>query len=147
MIGATCSMRVAPSGTWWSWPATRVKTVAPAACAEARSTKGVHADLLSPGPTGCSVRLRQLQGDSGEFAITAFGSRGLLWADEAWWEIDPIGVGNIDEAVAASVFCMAWVVARRFRRAAASEALAYAHAAAGRAMIPVANDSDSKIAH
>ena len=62
-------------------------------------------------------RLRQLQGDPGEFAITAFGSRGLLWADETWWEIDPIGAGDIDEAVAAGVFCMAWVVARRFRRA------------------------------
>jgi hypothetical protein len=75
-------------------------------------------------------RLRQLQGDPGEFAVTAFGGRGLLWADEIWWEIDPIGPGNIDEAVAAGVFCMAWVVARRFRRAPAAQALAYARAAA-----------------
>src|ERR1700719_4397480 len=29
-------------------------------------------------------RLRRLQGDPGEFAITAFGSRGLLWADDGW---------------------------------------------------------------
>ena len=62
-------------------------------------------------------RLRQLQGETGEFAITAFGSRGLLWADGAWREIDPIGAGEVDESVAGSVFCMAWAVARRFRRA------------------------------
>jgi hypothetical protein len=71
-------------------------------------------------------RLRRLQGDPGEFAITAFGSRGLLWADDAWWEIEPIG--NVDESVAEAVFCVAWVVARRFRRAGAAQALAYAHA-------------------
>ena len=82
-------------------------------------------------------RLRQLQGDPGEFAITAFGSRGLLWADENWWEIDPIGAGDINQAVAASVFCMAWVVARRFRRASASDALAYARAAAHAALTRV----------
>jgi hypothetical protein len=79
-------------------------------------------------------RLRQLQGDPGEFAITAFASRGLLWADGAWREIDPIGSGDIDEAVVGSVFCMAWVVARRFRRADAEHALAYARAAAAAAV-------------
>jgi hypothetical protein len=83
-------------------------------------------------------RLRHLQGDPGEFAITAFGGRGLLWADETWWEIDPIGAGDIDEAVAAGVFCMAWVVARRFRRAPAAQALAYARAAAHSASSRVA---------
>ena len=71
-------------------------------------------------------RLRRLQGDPGEFAITAFGSRGLLWADDAWWEIDPIGDGDVDESVAGAVFCMAWVVARRFRRRCVRQALAYA---------------------
>jgi hypothetical protein len=79
-------------------------------------------------------RLRQLQGDHGEFAITAFASRGLLWADGSWREIDPIGSEDIDEAVAGSVFCMAWVVARRFRRADAAQALAYARAAAAAAV-------------
>ena len=75
-------------------------------------------------------RLRQLQGDRGEFAITAFGGHGVLWADGFWREIDPIGTGDINESVAGSVFCMAWVVARRFRRADAAQALAYARAAA-----------------
>jgi hypothetical protein len=79
-------------------------------------------------------RLRQLQGDPGEFAITAFASRGLLWADGSWREIDPIGSGDINEAVVGSVFCMAWVVARRFRRADAAQALAYARAAAAAAV-------------
>jgi hypothetical protein len=75
-------------------------------------------------------RLRRLQGDPGEFAITAFGSHGLLWADDAWWEIEPIEGGERNESVAEAVFCMAWVVARRFRRAGAPQALAYARAAA-----------------
>jgi hypothetical protein len=75
-------------------------------------------------------RLRRLQGDSGEFAITAFGSYGLLWADGAWWEIEPIGGRAPNESVAEAVFCMAWVVARRFRQAGAPQALAYARAAA-----------------
>jgi len=79
-------------------------------------------------------RLRRLQGDPGEFAITAFGSHGLLWADETWWEIDPIGDEVVDESVAASVFCMAWIVARKFRRAGAVQALAYARAAAAAAV-------------
>ncbi len=70
--------------------------------------------------------LRRLQGDAGEFAITDFRRRGLLWADNAWWEIEPIG--DVDESVAGAVFCVAWVVARRFRRADAAKALAYAHA-------------------
>jgi hypothetical protein len=73
-------------------------------------------------------RLRQLQGDAGEFAITAFGGRGLLRADGAWWEIEPIG--DADEAVAGAVFCTAWAVARRFGRAGAAQALAYTRAAA-----------------
>ncbi len=64
-------------------------------------------------------RLRRLQGDPGEFAITAFSRHGLLWADGAWWEIEPIG--HVDEAVAEAVFCMAWVVARQFRRAGAAQ--------------------------
>ena len=82
-------------------------------------------------------RLHQLQGEHGEFAITSFGSHGPLWADRAWYEIDPIGAGDIDETVAEGVFCMAWVVARRFRHAAAAEALAYARAAAHAALSQV----------
>jgi hypothetical protein len=82
-------------------------------------------------------RLRRLQGDPGEFAITAFSSRGLLRADDAWWEIAPIGDGNVNLSMAKPVFCMAWVVARRFRRAGAAEALAYARAVATAAVNPV----------
>jgi hypothetical protein len=82
-------------------------------------------------------RLRWLQGDPGEFAITAFGGRGLLWADDGWWEIAPIGGRDVDETVAGPVFCMAWLVARRFRRAGACEALAYARAVAAAAVNPV----------
>jgi hypothetical protein len=29
-------------------------------------------------------RVRHLQGDPGEFAITAVGRHGLLWADDVW---------------------------------------------------------------
>src|SRR5262249_9290998 len=79
-------------------------------------------------------RLRRLQGDPGEFAITAFSRHGLLWADGAWWEIEPLG--NVDEAVAEAVFCTAWVVARRFRRAGAAQALAYARAVTAAAVRP-----------
>jgi hypothetical protein len=77
-------------------------------------------------------RLRRLQGDPGEFAITSFGSRGLLWADNDWWEIESIG--NVDESAAGAVFCVAWVVARRFRKAGAAQALAYARAATAAAL-------------
>ena len=79
-------------------------------------------------------RLRRLQGDPGEFAITAFSGRGLLWADDAWWEIEPIG--NVDESVAAPLFCMAWVVARQFRGADVARALAYARAVTAAAVNP-----------
>jgi hypothetical protein len=81
-------------------------------------------------------RLRQLQGDLGEFAITSFTRTGLLWADDAWWEIEPIGCDGAKESVAESVFCTAWVVARWFRDASAPEALAFARAAAARAINP-----------
>ncbi len=77
-------------------------------------------------------RLRRLQGDPGEFAITAFGGVGLLWADHSWWEIEPIG--NVDESAAGAVFCMAWTVARRFRHSGAEQALAYARAATAAAL-------------
>jgi hypothetical protein len=71
-------------------------------------------------------RLRQVQGDHGEFAITSFGGHGLLWADGAWSEIEPVGGDDVDETHAGDVFVAAWVVARRFLRATASKALAYA---------------------
>jgi hypothetical protein len=74
-------------------------------------------------------RLRRLQSDPGEFAIRAFGNHGLLWADGAWREIEPIGSDDVDEALAGAVFCTAWVVARRFRRAVAPQGLAYARTA------------------
>jgi hypothetical protein len=74
--------------------------------------------------------LRQLQGGQGEFAITAFRGHGVLWADNRWWEIDPIGDGKVNEAKAGAAFCAAWVVARRFLGACAAKALAYARTAA-----------------
>ncbi len=79
-------------------------------------------------------RLRRLQGEPGEFAITSFAGRGLLWADSAWWEIEPIGI--VDESVAGAVFCMAWVVARWFRLEGAAQALAYARAVTITALKP-----------
>ncbi len=80
-------------------------------------------------------RLRQLQGDDGEFAITAFGSHGLLWSDKRWWEIDPIGGDEVDEAHAGAAFCAAWVVARRFLEAPAAKALSYARSAAANSIL------------
>ncbi len=74
-------------------------------------------------------RLRQLQGDGGEFAITKFSGHGVLWAENRWWEIDPIG-DRVDEAKAGAAFCAAWVVARRFLEAPAAKALSYARSAA-----------------
>jgi hypothetical protein len=88
-----------------------------------------EARSLGAGATDLGIlaqSLRRIQGDSGEFAITEFAGRGIVWADRAWWEIEPIG--NVDESVAGAIFCVAWVVARRFRRAAAAQALAYARA-------------------
>ena len=75
-------------------------------------------------------RLRQLQGDGGEFAITHFSGHGLLWADGRWWEIDPISGENVDETRSGAAFCAAWVVARRFLQTPASKALSYARSAA-----------------
>jgi hypothetical protein len=79
-------------------------------------------------------RLRQVQGDHGEFAITASGGHGLLGADRAWREIEPIGGDDVDEGRAGAAFCTAWVVARRFLGAPASKALAYARSAAAAAV-------------
>jgi hypothetical protein len=99
-----------------------------------------EAHVLGAGARDLGVlaeRLRRLQGDRGEFAIIAFAGRGLLWADSAWWEVDPItgAVGN--ESLAEAVFSMAWVVARHFRRAGAAHALAYARAVTASAVNPV----------
>jgi hypothetical protein len=85
-------------------------------------------------------RLRQLQGDQGEFAITAFGGNGLLWAEGRFWEIDPIGGDDVDEKRAGAAFCAAWVVARRFLKATVPNALAYARSAAANAAKPAKND-------
>jgi hypothetical protein len=73
--------------------------------------------------------LRQLQGGQGEFAITSFRNHGVVWADDRWWEIDPIG-DDVNEARAGAAFTAAWVVARRFFRASAAKALSYARSAA-----------------
>jgi hypothetical protein len=73
--------------------------------------------------------LRQLQGRQGEFAITSFCGSGVLSAEDRWWEIEPVG-GDVDGSRAGASFCLAWVVARRFLRASAAQALAYARSAA-----------------
>ena len=80
-------------------------------------------------------RLRRLQGDPGEFAITAFRRHGAAAGrtvpggrssrSEAWTRRSP-----------GPIFCMAWVVARRFRRAGAAQALAYANAVVAAAVKP-----------
>ncbi len=80
-------------------------------------------------------RLRQLQGDGGEFAITNFSGHGVLWAENRWWEIDPISGNEVDEARAGAAFCAAWVVARRFLDAPAAKALAYARSAAANSIL------------
>jgi hypothetical protein len=72
----------------------------------------------------------RLQGDRGEFAITAFAGCGLLRAEGRWWEIEAVGDGAVNEARAATAFCTAWVVARGFLGLPASRALAYARSAA-----------------
>jgi hypothetical protein len=78
--------------------------------------------------------MRQLQGGQGEFAITNFSGHGVLWADNRWWEIDPIGDGHVDESRAGATFCAAWVVARCFFGASAPKALSYARARAAAAV-------------
>jgi hypothetical protein len=78
-------------------------------------------------------RLHQIQGDGGEFAITAFGSHGLLWADGRSWEIDPIG-DVVDELKTGAAFCAAWVVTRRLLGATAPKALSYAVSAAANSL-------------
>jgi hypothetical protein len=70
--------------------------------------------------------LRQVLSEVADFAITSFSGHGLLWADDRWWEIQPIGGSDADEERAAAAFGAAWVVARRFRRAGAAQSLAYA---------------------
>jgi hypothetical protein len=43
----------------------------------------------------------------------------------------------VNDFMVASVFCIAWVVARRFRKKGAAEALAYARAVAATAVNPI----------
>jgi hypothetical protein len=102
-------------------------------------TQMSHHDALSLAAGAIDIgvlahRLRQLQGQGGEFAITAFGGHGLLWADDRWWEIDPIG-DAVGELKAAAAFCSAWVVARRFLEASTSKALSYARSAAANSVL------------
>jgi len=80
-------------------------------------------------------RLRQLRGESGEFAITKFSGHGLLWAENRLWEIDPIGGNEGDEERAGAAFCTAWVVARGFLEAPAAKALSYARSAAANSIL------------
>jgi hypothetical protein len=93
------------------------------------------ARVLAGGAVDISVLaqcLRQRHGAQGEFAITRFGGEGILWADQRAWEIEPLGIDQVDEAAAGAAFCTAWVVARRFLNASAPKALAYAHTTAAR---------------
>jgi hypothetical protein len=95
------------------------------------------ARLLGSGARDLGIlgeQLRRVRGDDGEFAMTAFGSHGLLWSEGRWWEIDPIGDDKVNEVRAGMQFCTAWVVARRFLDAPASQALAYARSAAAQAV-------------
>ncbi len=126
-----------------SRPATTPRADRPPGVRPGRPAVPVHPDeregsaALGAGAQDLGVlaqRLRRLQGDPGEFAITAFSRHGLLWADGAWWEIEPIG--HVDEAVAEAVFCMAWVVARQFRRAGVAQAVAYARTVTATAVRP-----------
>jgi hypothetical protein len=80
--------------------------------------------------------LRRVLGEGGEFAITAFGGHGLLWADNRSWEIRPLAREDVDEEHAATAFCTAWVVARRLGGATAGQALAYARGMAAAAAMP-----------
>jgi hypothetical protein len=101
------------------------------------------ARALGAGATDLGIlaqALGRLQGDHGEFAITAFAGCGLLRAEGRWWEIEPVGLGGLDEARAGTAFCTAWVVARRFFGAPASRALAYARSAAAAAVTPRSTD-------
>jgi hypothetical protein len=95
-----------------------------------------HARSLGTGAIDLGIlgqRLRRLQGDAAEFAITDFHTHGLHWADGAWWDIEPIG--DVDESFAGAMFSIAWVVARRFQRASAERALAYAREIAAKASL------------
>jgi len=88
-----------------------------------------EARLLGSGAIDAGVlaqRLRQVQGNGGECAVTDFSGEGVLWADGRWWTIPPIGSGSVDEAAANDAFCTAWVVARRFLAADAAAALQFA---------------------
>jgi hypothetical protein len=76
--------------------------------------------------------LCRLQGDHGEFAITAVAGCGLLRAEGRWWEIELVVGDEVNEARAGAAFCSAWVVARRFFGAPPSNALAYARSAVRR---------------
>jgi hypothetical protein len=78
------------------------------------------ADLAGAGAVDLCIlahRLCHHQGDPGEFAITASGCHGRLWADHTWSDIDP--TGDVDKSVAGPVFCPAWVVTWQSRRAGA----------------------------
>jgi len=90
-----------------------------------------QARLLGSGAMDGGVlaqRLRQVQGEGGECAVTAFPGQGVLWAEGRWWPIPPIATGpvDVDEAAATDAFCTAWVVARRFYAAGAAAAVQFA---------------------
>jgi sugar/nucleoside kinase (ribokinase family) len=78
--------------------------------------------------------LRKRLGEGGEFAITRFGGRGVLWADNKEWEIEPIAEDDADKPSVADAFCTAWVAARRFSNVGVPQALAAARKAAAKAL-------------
>jgi hypothetical protein len=95
------------------------------------------ARALGAGATDVGVlaqALCRLQGEHGEFAITAFAGCGLLRAEGRWWEIEAVSGDGVNEARAGAAFCTAWVVARRLFGAPASSALTYARSATAAAV-------------
>ncbi len=78
--------------------------------------------------------LRKRCGEGGEFAITRFGGHGVLWADNAQWEIEPIAEDEVEEASVADAFCTAWVAARRFGGSDVPQAIAGARKVAAKAL-------------
>jgi hypothetical protein len=96
-----------------------------------------EARSLGCGATDLGVlahRLRQIQGEAGEFAITSFSGIGVLWADHKRWDIEPIATTVADESRASAVFCAAWVFARHFQGESVPRALVSARAAAAKAL-------------
>jgi hypothetical protein len=71
-------------------------------------------------------RARHLLGGDTEFCVINSGGPGLAWVERGWVKIDCPAVQKPDARCAESIFCAAYVVARRFRGAKAKYAVRYA---------------------